>query len=130
MVTMPVEFDWIVVEVERTERLHICDSQCGADVFAFVIAPAATDDLLPRLVGELRQGLIRFPAQREITFRLAQRSTRCCRRMRTDCCAELKTILPARAAQAADNARKGTTEQSGLPGSQVENHEFAAKPQW
>ena len=71
MVAMGMELDWIVVEVERRQRLHIRDSQTRADVLALVVTPAAARNLVPRAQGQLGQSFVGLSAQCDFTARFA-----------------------------------------------------------
>src|SRR5437763_9650061 len=83
---MPVlmQLDGLLAEVQGRKRLHICHSQIGAEMFAFVVMPAAARNISPSLEGELRERLIGLTSHCDFASRFAQGCSRCCGRMRTD----------------------------------------------
>src|SRR5690242_10109543 len=84
MMAVIMEFDRIIVKVERSQRLHIGDAKIRADVFPVLVAPAAAGDILPRRGGQLRKGLVWLTAQDHFAAGFAQCGSRRRRWMRTD----------------------------------------------
>ena len=85
VVQVMVSLDRVVGVVEWTERAHIGCAKTGCAVEeALLVAPAASGNHLPRVCGELWQGLIRFAAEDDIGFRFVECSDGGYRSMRAN----------------------------------------------
>src|SRR5262249_51661421 len=83
MMSMMVGLYAVIAKIQWTQGLHICHTELPADVNAVLNLEAAALNLAPRLKSKLRNGLVGFTAQGDITFRLAHGGGRRGRRMRS-----------------------------------------------
>src|SRR4051812_10431302 len=83
---MPVRvgFNWIILEAECTQLLHIGDTEARAHMNPGSVSPAAALNFRPGLRGKLRNGLVRLAPHRDLTIHFAQSSAWSCRRVRPD----------------------------------------------